>query len=438
MLASNHLDMGISLYDTFWKMVPRFRDNCQKFFGIDGLWTSSSLGLNGMAMCFAKADLSQRPEPHGWEPLGVIGAMLPWLTHNYWLHYRYSRDLEFLRERVVPLLKGCWQVYRHLLERGADGKLHLPISHSPEYMECTPEIWQQDTAFEAALIRFVCRALLETGEALNQPDPESAEYRKVLEDLYDYPGGNEIYVAADMPLKKSHRHHCHLMGVYPLEELTVEGSGRDRARIDQSMLRIQELGTGDWCGHGFTAYALVAARAGYARMAWKWLQDYLCMIAPNSLVRHGDPRRFGMSRFTFEITAVDGGFSAAAAILEMLLQSWGGIIRVFPAVPEFWADVSFSNLLAEGNIQVSAARRAGRTAWVELQSNTGGRIKLKNVFDGAVRAGEKILRGEVLELNLQAGENIRLESVLPVADVDGLGAKLEGKNWFGLKNVPVF
>lgn len=437
-LTSNHLDMGISLYETFWKMVPRFRENCKKYFGIDGLWTSSSLGLTGMAMCGAKADLIRKPEPHGWGPLSVFGAMLPWLTHNYWLHYRYSRDLGFLRERVVPLLKGCWRVYNHILEQGSDGKLHLPISHSPEYMECTPEVWQKDTAFEAALIRFVCRALLESEQVLDRPDPDSAGYRKVLNELYDYPGEKEIFIAADMPLKKSHRHHCHLLGVYPLEELTVEGPERDRARIDRSMMRIQELGTGEWCGHGFTAYALVAARAGYPHMAWKWLQDYFYLIAPNSLVRHGDPRRFGASRFTFEITAVDGGFSAAAAILEMLLQSWGGVIRVFPAVPEFWADVSFNHLLAEGNVLVSAERRAGRTVWIELQSNPGGRMKVKNVFGGAVRAGNMVLDGELLELKLQAGENIRLEPILPVAGSTGAGARVEGDNWFGLKHVPVF
>ena len=45
----------------------------------------------------------------------------------------------------------------------------------------------------------------------------------------------------------------------------------------------------------------------------------------------------------------------------MLLQSWGGKLRIFPAVPEQWKDAAFDRLRAEGGFTVSARRVAGKT-----------------------------------------------------------------------------
>ena len=65
-----------------------------------------------------------------------------------------------------------------------------------------------------------------------------------------------------------------------------------------------------------------------------------------------------------------------AAINEMLLQSWGGKLRILPAIPEAWADVSFENLRAEGALLVSAQRRGGRVTRLLIHSEKGGEVKL--------------------------------------------------------------
>jgi hypothetical protein len=38
---------------------------------------------------------------------------------------------------------------------------------------------------------------------------------------------------------------------------------------------------------------------------------------------------------------------AAAALQFSLLQSWGGVLRVFPAVPDAWGSVSFASMRGE-------------------------------------------------------------------------------------------
>ena len=66
------------------------------------------------------------------------------------------------------------------------------------------------------------------------------------------------------------------------------------------------------------------------------LQEYLRFISTNTFHLNGDPRHFGDSGFDYKPVTLEAGFASAAALMEMLLQSWGGKIRVFPAVPEFW------------------------------------------------------------------------------------------------------
>lgn len=64
----------------------------------------------------------------------------------------------------------------------------------------------------------------------------------------------------------------------------------------------------------------------------------------------------------------------------MLLQSYGGLIKVFPAVPPAWKDVSFRTLRAEGAFLVSARREGGTVREVRIDSEKGGAAVLRNPF----------------------------------------------------------
>jgi len=59
------------------------------------------------------------------------------------------------------------------------------------------------------------------------------------------------------------------------------------------------------------------------------------------------------------------------SLQDMLLQSWGNKIAVFPAIPDSWDSTVFHDLRAEGAFLVSARRRDGKTAWVRIKSLAG-------------------------------------------------------------------
>ena len=107
---------------------------------------------------------------------------------------------------------------------------------------------------------------------------------------------------------------------------------------------------------------------------------------------------------------IETPLAAAQAVHDMLLQSWGDTLRVFPAVPAAWKEVAFQDLRAQGAFLVSAARREGRTSFVRVTSLAGEPVTLRVAMskpaiaaprpDAVVPAGEgaftlKLAQGEV-------------------------------------------
>jgi len=90
---------------------------------------------------------------------------------------------------------------------------------------------------------------------------------------------------------------------------------------------------------------------------------------------------------------LEGNFAFAAAVQEMLLQSHTGVVRVFPAIPEEWKDVAFTDLRARGGFLVSAERKGGKVVQVKIVSEKGGTLHFLSPDTG-----------EVLEVNTKPGE----------------------------------
>ena len=102
---------------------------------------------------------------------------------------------------------------------------------------------------------------------------------------------------------------------------------------------------------------------------------------------------------------------AAAAVQEMLLQSYSGTILVFPAVPDSWKDASFKTLRAEGAFLVSAERKSGLVQRVEILSEKGGPCRLENPFADAgfdARGVEVESEGGELRFSTEPGQHIFL------------------------------
>jgi hypothetical protein len=103
-------------------------------------------------------------------------------------------------------------------------------------------------------------------------------------------------------------------------------------------------------------------------------------------------------------------------VTELLLQSVGGAIRIFPAWPAS-ADARFHKLPAERGFAVSAEQASGRIASVKLHSSIGGAVKLLSPWKGGFRVTDEssgaavsvTADGEVGSFATTAGTTYRIE-----------------------------
>jgi alpha-L-fucosidase 2 len=155
------------------------------------------------------------------------------------------------------------------------------------------------------------------------------------------------------------------------------------------------------------------ARARNGEKAARALHTFAtCFCLPNSFHANGDQSGTGKSKFTYRPFTLEGNFAYAAGIQEMLLQSQGGVVRVFPALPGSWKDAAFKSMRAEGAFIVSASRRRGSLDSLRIVSEKGGKLRLVNGFGNAAYrvVGARIpeaKRGDaILELDTSPGQEI--------------------------------
>jgi len=151
---------------------------------------------------------------------------------------------------------------------------------------------------------------------------------------------------------------------------------------------------------------------------------------------------------------IETPLSAAASIHELVLQSWsmqpfGTHIRVFPAVPDSWKDVSFDKLLAEGAFEVSAVRREGKTQFVQIKSLAGSPCRVSTSLSGTVVASgarkfkvttETDDSQPVTVIDLKKGETVLLTSAADHLSPENLkiepvAAQAGRENFYGLHSV---
>lgn len=430
--TSNRLELGFPLYERFYKNLPRFEKMCKDFFGFEGAWSRCEMGLDGAPI-------------YGYYTANFWPGNGAWLAHHYWLHYLYSMDRQFLKKRAYPFMRSFMKTYLNLLEQGQDGKYHLPLSNSPEWEENSPGAWGSDTTCDLALMRFLAQALIDTCRILKIDDSDLQRWTDLIEKLVGYPQDeNGLQIFRGQGLTHTHRHHSHLMAIHPLGILTTEGSEEDKQLIERSLDTWVRYGTGEWTGWSFPWASLIASRAGRPHMAWKMLQDYFFFMSENSFHINGDPRRSGASLFSYSPMTLEAGFCAAAAEMEMLLQSWGGKIRVFPSTPSFWTDAYFLGLRAEGGFLVTSRLKGGKVVYVQIVSEAGGTCKIVNPFDQAARitnarkTRDGKLSGPILTFSTKKGETYLLTREGAKITQRELKPALNNwlekeKHWFGCK-----
>ncbi|WEO93555.1 Tat pathway signal sequence domain protein [Streptomyces sp. FXJ1.172] len=302
---------------------------------------------------------------------GAETGDLTWALHNVWLSYRHSMDSSLLRDTIYPVLRRAISYYLHFLAPGSDGKLHLPSTLSPEY----PIVPPQDTNYDLALIRWGCQTLIESAQLLGIDDELKPRWQEVLARLTPYPTDDDGFmIGAGTPYSQSHRHYSHLLMVYPLYLVNWD-QPEHRDLITKSVAHWHAL-TGAHRGYSYTGAASMYAMTGDGDTAIAYLRKFF-----DPATRY--PCRAN-THYTEAGPVIETPLSASQSLHDMFCQSWGGTVRVFPAVPSAWADVTLHNFRTQGAFLVSAVRSAGATRFIRVKSLAGEPLKLRHGLGGTV------------------------------------------------------
>jgi alpha-L-fucosidase 2 len=392
-------DCGMSFFDFEWRLLPRMREVARDMYGVGGAVQPGCMALDGSPI-------------GGWAQYALSPANGAWTADLFARHWRFTRDESFLRGRAYPWCSAIGEGLLGLMHEDEHGKLHLPLSTSPEIHDDTLAAWlTPNSNYDLAAMRALFKDLSEMARALRE-DKDAERWSRALASLdafaLDARGG--LALAPGEALETSHRHMSHALAIHPLGLISIEGGEKERAIVDATLDTILDAGTSQWTGYSFAWFACLAARGGRPETALHFLREYeRAFTLPNGLHANGDQSGEGLSSNTSRAFTIEGNMLAMEAVHEMLLQSWGGVVRVFPATSVTWPDASFEELRAEGGFVVSAHRKLGATSDVRVRATVPGTLRLRDPFGGGICTWSRsdVARdGADWKVKLAAGEEL--------------------------------
>jgi len=350
---TNHLDLEEAYFNMIEKYQQQLINNVPKNFQNDCAAIQTVVMFNDLSgNVFLTTDTASK------QKMSLIA--LPWIMQQFYTNYRYTMNDEQLKTVIYPLMKRAFQVYVRVLYKSSDGKYHLPLTFSDEYGE------DVDVSMNLALAKWGFKTLIACAERLKMQDTMLPIWKDRLQYMVDYATDERgIKIGKNLSFNKPHRHYSHLFSIFPLYETNIDNSNTNIELLEKSIKNYTGL-NGDNCMYKFNGAASLWAALGKGNDALYWLKRSLEVLPYSvpTVTANGFYSENGWPTFESPI-------ASTRSMLDMLLQTWGNKIRIFPAMPDEWKDASFHQLRAEGGFMVSAKRINGKTNCVSITSNAG-------------------------------------------------------------------
>jgi hypothetical protein len=337
-------------------------------------------------------------------------------------YWRASGDEAFGREQFYPFLKEILAFFMSYAKKGDDGRYHLaPVNALETWWQA-----QDDMADICGLHHFLPRAI-EWGQRYGEGAATLARWQEFLQNLAPVPVGRwtvsrefwqgihdhehvtravldpeGIFLAAAAPgPDQTERHNMEnpeLYVIFPWGAVGMDSPPRELRRAEETW----EHRTWRYANNGWVQDAVQLARLGWGERAKQAQMDHAGRHQrfPNgSFISAAAPF---FHKLLTDTPYFDTAGVHAAALNEMLLQGYDGVIRLAPAVSTEWS--GRFRLHALDGFEVETCFERGQPLAARIVATRTATLKLRNhrresmLVDGVPTAA-----GEICEREMAAG-----------------------------------
>ncbi len=350
--TANHLELGDAYFDGVAFMLPIGRKIAHDYYGCRGTFIQLSA-----------YPIRAEDDPLGVAPMGRMAYMTGWAMNQYWWRYLYTLDKQWLHDQGYPVIRDCALFYTDFLKKGEDGLYHaFPSNQGEDGFSGDPKDYT-DRPQVMRHLRYCLRAAIRASEVLQVDGPLRAQWQ----DRLAHCAGDD---GRPLPKREGLARHCY--EVNPPEFSVGRPYRPQPDRHDDRPWPPAGDGLLTWYFGQYPVAAMGRLRTG-AFIADRDLPVFRQLIRrwrhPNGLLWAMSVANYGHAGAWTETLGV------IAPLEEMMLQSWDGSLRIFPAWPRD-LPARFEHFRAEGALVVSAAWAKDQVTELQVHSEKGGRCSL--------------------------------------------------------------
>ena len=332
-----------------------------------------------------------------------------------WDYYDFTGDKEYLEKVGYPILKEAALFYHDYLLTDENGEKYVFPSRSQEFIVCPglSNEFMTNSIIDLALFKFVLSRAAASAEILGVDGDLCGEWKNDVKALRrDYavwPDGTwkTAEDIDDLSIGYGNPPVSDLCPICITDEVdNWRGSEEMRTAAHKSAEKFVDSKALPWdMSYGIISRLRMGDRE-YARLALELMpkcreggnlnRSDACDFDENNEMRPDGQHSFFVDK---------GGAYLSEVITEMLLQSQGGVIRIFPAYPYDLGDAAFFSLRARGAFLVSAEARNEKPAYAVIRSLRGNDCRFMNVFGDKISVRD-LETGEKIEFKPDGGDII--------------------------------
>ncbi len=327
--AANHVELADNFHAWIARVEPEAVKAGKKYFGVQGAYYPEVMGFRYV--------VKDPDKPESGAGMGLMLSSGVRYALMMWNRYQYTLDAAFLRDKAYPVIRDCAAFYAHYAKLGPDGLYHVSPTMSWE----EPPVGA-DSQPDCAAWRAIFPLAIEASEMLGVDRDQVTVWKDLLAKAPPYPvrdGLFSVVMRDDGTPEPTDHFQWQLPNLSAVFPYSVIGIGSDPALkklADDTFVRYRYNAD---AGHEFLP--VIAARLGNA----EWWRGAMFQYVQYMQVYDQGLFHYYNTVGSKEKESGNGGELhpylegsgiLATAVNEMLLQSYDGIIRVFPATPERW------------------------------------------------------------------------------------------------------